>query len=163
MATNAEKTSTRLKKRVMTVDADPEILQILEVNLTHANLKVIPVGNGAEALLKASSERPDIIILDAALPDMDSTEICQQLKESQQTSHIPIIVIGIESLSGEAKAKVVGLADHSLNKPFDPKEVVSLVKAYLKRKERAEHLDQLTGLLSQTQIYNEITSLIEQN
>ena len=163
MATNVEKTSTRLKKRVMTVDADPEILQILEVNLTHANLKVIPVGNGAEALLKASSVRPDIIILDAALPDMDSTEICQQLKESQQTSHIPIIVIGIESLSGEAKAKVVGLADHSLNKPFDPKEVVSLVKAYLKRKERAENLDQLTGLLSQTQIYNEITSLIEQN
>ena len=163
MTTNADKTLTQLKKRVMTVDADPEMLQILEVNLTHANLKVIPAGNGAEALLKASTERPDIIILDAALPDVESAEICQQLKESQQTSHIPIIIIGIESLSRESKAKVIGLADHSLNKPFEPKEVVSLVKAYLKRMERAENLNQLTGLPGQTQIYNEITSLIEQN
>ena len=57
MTTNADKTSTQLKKRVMTVDADPEMFQILEVNLTHANLKVIPTGNGAEALLKASTER----------------------------------------------------------------------------------------------------------
>jgi len=95
MTTNADKISTQLKKRVMTVDADPEMIQILEVNLAHANLKVIPAGNGAEALLKASTERPDIIILDAALPDVDSAEICQQLKESQQTSHIPIIIIGI--------------------------------------------------------------------
>jgi len=163
MTTNADKTSAQLKKRVMTVDADPEMLQILEVNLTHANLKVIPAGNGAEALLKASTERPDIIILDAALPDMESAEICQQLKESQQTSHIPIIIIGIESLSRESKAKVIGLADHSLKKPFEPKEVVSLVKAYLKRMERAENLNQLTGLPGQTQIHNEITSLIEQN
>ena len=163
MTTSADKTSTQLKKRVMTVDADPEMLQILEVNLTHDNLKVIPAGNGAEALLKASSERPDIIILDATLPDVDSTEICQQLKGSQKTSHIPIIIIGIESLSREVKAKVIGLADHSLNKPFDPEEVVSLVRAYLKRMERAENINQLTSLPNQTQIYNEITSLIEQN
>jgi len=163
MTTNADKTSTQLKKRVMTVDGDPEIIQILEANLTHANLKVIPAGNGAEALLKTSIERPDIIILDAALPDVDSAEICQQLKESQQTSHIPIIIIGIESLSREAKAKVIGLADHSLNKPFDPKELVSLVKAYLTRMERAENISQLTGLPNQTQIHNEITNLIEQN
>lgn len=163
MATNANKASTQLKKRVMAVDADTEVIQILEVNLTYANLEVIPAGNGAEALLKASTEKPDIIILDAALTDLDSAEICLQLKESQQTSHIPIIIIGIESLNKEAKAKVMGLADHSLNKPFDPKEVVSLVKAYLTRMERAENINQLTGLPNQTQIYNEITSLIEQN
>ncbi len=163
MTTNADKKSTQLRKRAMVVDADPEVIQILEVNLTHANLKVIPAGSGVEALFKASSERPDIIILDASLPDVNIAEVCQQLKESQQTNHIPIIMIGIDSLSREAKAKVIGLVDHSLNKPFDPKELVSLVKAYLTRIERAENISQLTGLPNQTQIHNEISNLIEQN
>ncbi|RLC63228.1 MAG: hypothetical protein DRI01_05600 [Chloroflexi bacterium] len=163
VTTNAGRASTRPKKRVLAVDADPEVIQILEVNLTFSNLEVISAGNGAEALLKASAERPDIIILDAVLPDMDSAEICQQLKGSSQTSHIPLIIIGIESLSRETKAKVIDLADHCLKKPFDPKEAVSLVKAYLTKMERAENISKLTGLPNQTQIYNEITSLIEQN
>ncbi|MFQ5798783.1 MAG: response regulator, partial [Bacteroidota bacterium] len=144
------------------VDSDPEVVHILEVNLAHADLEVISARNGAEALLKASTERPDVILLDAALPDTEGFEICRQLRESQETSHIPVIIVGAESQSKKRTAKIVGGADHYLTKPFDPKEVVALVKAYLKRKERAENINPLTGLPNQLQVNNEITGLIEQ-
>ena len=163
MNTNVNKTSILPKKRVMTVGADPEVNQILEVNLTHANLGIIQAGSGTEALSKVSTERPDIVILDAPLLDVDIIEICQQIKENPQTSHIPVIIMGMESFSSKDKAKIIDLADYVLNKPFDPKEVVSIVKTYLKGIERSENIDQLTGLPNQTQIYNEITSLIDKN
>ncbi len=157
------KTSTLPKKIVMTVGADTEVNHILEVNLTHANLGVIEARSGTEALTKVLTERPDIVILDAPLLDVDIAEICQKLKESPQTSHIPVIILGIESISSEDKAGIIDLADYALEKPFDPKEIVSIVKTYLKGIERSENIDQLTGLPNQIQIYNEIATLINQN
>jgi len=151
------------KKIVLTASADPEVNQILEVNLTHANLGVIQAGSGTEALAKISTERPDIVIFDAPFYDVDTAEICQQLKESPQTSHIPVIIMGTESIRGKDKDRIIDLVDHVIKKPFDPKEVVAIVEAYLKGIERSENIDPLTGLPNQIQIYHEIASLIDQN
>ena len=145
------------------MDYDPEVTHILEVNLTYANLEVITARNGVEALIKASTETPDIILLGDAFPDLDSLEICRRLKESPQTSHIPVIIISAESQSEKRTAKTVGEPDHYITKPFDPKEVVALVKAYLKQMERAENINPLTGLPNQTQVDSELTGLIERN
>ncbi len=163
MSASATEHHAPLRKRVLTVDADPEVIQILDVNLTHANLEVIPATSGAEALSKAATERPDIILLNTNLPDMDTAEICRQLKESPQTSYIPTIVIGVDGLNKKAKVKVLDLADYSLSKPFDIKETVSVVRAYLTKAERAENISRLTGLPNQTQVGNEISALLEQN
>jgi len=163
MFQNISRTAHLPKKTVMTASAEPEVNQILEVNLTHANLGVIQAGSGTEALSKISTERPDIVIFDAPFFDVDILEICQQLKESPQTSHIPVIIMGTESISSEDKDKIIDLVDYVMKKPFDPKEVVAIVKAYLKGIERSENIDQLTGLSNQIQIYNEIASLIDQN
>ena len=148
--------------KVLSVNSDPEVSRILEVNLTHANLDVISAQSGAEALSKINTEKPDIILLDPDLPDVDGIEICQQLKESPQTVHIPVILINAKT---QRKARTVMAADsanHHIAKPFDPKEVVALVLACLKRKEQAENINPLTGLPNQIQVSNEITGLIEQ-
>jgi diguanylate cyclase (GGDEF)-like protein len=148
--------------KVLTINRDPEVIRILEVNLTHANLAVISADNGAAALRKAHTEKPDVILLDPALPDMDGLEVCQRLKESQHSNHIPVILIGAK----RSKYKTIMAVDNAVQnipKPFDPKEVVTLVQAYLRRKERTENINPLTGLPNKLQVTNEITELIEQN
>jgi diguanylate cyclase (GGDEF)-like protein len=147
---------------VLVINSDPELLHILEVNLLHANLEVVSAQSGAEVLSKANAEKPDIIILDSILPDIDSTEVCQKLKDSPQTGHIPVIVIGTKNRGKGRAAKAVNGANHYVAKPFDPQEVVTVVLAYLKQKERAENVNPLTGLPNQIQVNRELTELIEQ-
>jgi len=148
--------------KVLAINRDPEVIRILEVNLTHANLDVISADNGAAALHKVHTEKPDVILLDPALPDMDGLEVYQRLKESRYSNHIPVILIGAK----RSKYKTITAIDsavQNITKPFDPKEVVTLVQAYLRRKERAENINPLTGLPNKAQVINEITELIEQN
>ncbi len=148
--------------KVLTINRDLEITRILEVNLAHANLEVISADSGADALRKAHTEKPDVILLDPALPDMDGLEVCRRLKESQHSNHIPVILICAKK--GKYK-NITGMdgAVHYITKPFDPKEVVALVQSYLRRKERAENINPLSGLPNKFQVTNEITGLIEQN
>jgi response regulator RpfG family c-di-GMP phosphodiesterase len=143
----------------MVVDSDPEIIQILKANLTHANLDVISACNGNEALTKATREQPEVIILDAILPDLDSTEVCRRLKESRQTAHVPVIAIGTQA---ESESKIACEVEHYVAKPFVPSEVVSLVEACFKRMEQNRNTNPLTGLPNQIEINKELTVLIEQ-
>lgn len=155
--------STRKAETILAVNSDPEVIRILEANLTHANLKVISAQSGAEALGKVYTDKPDIIIIDSDLPDIDGIEICQQLKESQHTSHIPVILISDKNQKKSATTKVLNDANHYITKPFDPKEVVAVVQTYLKQKERAENINPLTGLANQVQVSKELIGLIKQN
>jgi diguanylate cyclase (GGDEF)-like protein len=162
MTATTDKVLTQAARTILAVDNDPEMANILEVNLTHANFEVISARNGAEALIKASTERPDIILIDDELPDLDAAEICQRLKESKQTSNIPVIVVGAETPKKGA-ARAIGGATSYITKPFDPANVVTLIRACLRRVERLENLHPLTGLPNQIQVINELTGLIEQN
>ncbi|HEY40935.1 MAG TPA: response regulator [Dehalococcoidia bacterium] len=163
MAISANRMSRQKRRKVMVVDHDLEVVRILEVNLAHANLEVISARSGAQALTKAVSENPDIILLDAVLPDNESLEVCRQLKESQQTSHIPVIIIGSDGEGDGGKTDVVNGADQYITKPFDPNEIVIMVEAYFRKMERDANTDLLTGLPNHIQAHSEITSLIEQN
>lgn len=161
MIASAGEPSTPRKRTVLVIDHDPEVLGILEVNLAHANLGVITARNGLEALIKASTERPDIILLDDEVFDLENTDICWRLKELQQASHIPLIVVGTESKKRTAEG--VDGPDNYVTKPFDPKEVVALVETCLKQRERVENVNPLTGLSNLSQVNSEITNLIERN
>jgi len=153
---------TQKAGKVLTVDSDPEVTRILEVHLSHANFDVISAQSGAEALTQVDIKKPDIIILDPALPDIDGIEICHQLKELPQTSHIPIILISARTRRENRAIKTANGADHHIIKPFDPKEVVALVQAYLTQKGRAENINPFTGLPNQIQMNQEIAGLIRQ-
>ncbi len=148
---------------VLVANSDPELLHILEVNLLHANLNVVSTMRGAEALERAYTVRPDIIILDTALPDIDLTEAYRKLKEFPPTSFTPVIAIGSRNHKKGRTTREIYDANHYIAKPFDPPKVVAVVLAFLKQKERAENTDPFTGLANQDQVNRELAGLIEQN
>jgi diguanylate cyclase (GGDEF)-like protein len=149
-------------RKVLVVDDDPEVIQILGVNLAHANFDVISARNGAEALAMATKERPDLILLDIVLPDLDGLDVCRQLKESPQTRHIPVIVISAKTESEDRIASIAAGVEHYITKPFAPAEVVAMVQASFKRLEQDESANPLTCLVNRTQINSRIAAQIKQ-
>ncbi len=151
--TTAQKTG-----KVLIINSDPEISRILEVNLAHANLDVVSAQSGTEALHKIHHDKSDIIILDPALPDIECSEICHQIKEA--TGDVPIILLSAKSKKRNQTTKVEDIAVRYITKPFDPKEVVALVQGYLMHKERMVNIDPQTGLANRMQVSKEIAKLI---
>lgn len=120
-------------RTILVVDDDPGVIQILEVNLRHSNFEVISAMNGAQALDKASREKPDLILLDVILPDLDGLDVCRYLKQSRQTSKIPVIMISAKVESQDIRAGIAAGAEEYITKPFAPSEVVALVQTHLRR------------------------------
>jgi sigma-B regulation protein RsbU (phosphoserine phosphatase) len=132
---------------VLVVDDDVNIRRLLEINLSHEGYEVITAGNGKEALEKAFSHRPDLVILDRMMPVMDGMEACRRLRENPNTKEIPIIMV---TALRETIDKVSGLsigADDYITKPFDPDEVMARVKTMLRRARRTEYLNPLMSVL----------------
>lgn len=122
-----------VQQKILIVDDESDILTLLGYNLKQAGYKVLPAGDGPEALEMAESEHPDLILLDIMLPSMDGTEVCRRLKGNERTSAIPVIML---TAKGEEVDRIVGLelgAEDYITKPFSPRELVLRVKAVLKR------------------------------
>lgn len=130
--------------KVLVVYADPEIRRILEVNLAHANLEVVLAKSGVAALERICRDKSDVVILDQELLDMEMGDIFRRIKEL--SGDVPVILIGSRSKKRNTAAKADEIAVSYVAKPFDPGEVVALVKGYLMHKERTMNIDPLTGL-----------------
>ncbi|MCC7576285.1 MAG: response regulator [Methanomethylovorans sp.] len=114
--------------RVLVVDDEPAIVDLMELYLK-SDYEIIRAYNGKEALEKARSEKPSVIILDVMMPDMNGYEVCKVLKTSVETQFIPIIMV--TALSGKDE-KIKGLesgADEFLSKPANRLELVTRVKS----------------------------------
>ena len=139
---------TQKAGKILAVDSDPEVIRILGVNLTHANLEFVSAQSGVEAIDKTFSERPDIILLGPPLPDIDVKDIYQQLQRSPQTNQIPIIVIS----STKSKPIVTNEAEngsiHYITRPFDPNEIVNLVQTHLRQKKSIQNIREKLDELS---------------
>ncbi|MFJ7934869.1 response regulator transcription factor [Sporosarcina sp. NPDC096371] len=123
--------STAKQKKVLIVDDEQPIRTLLEYNLKQAQYETISAADGEEAVQKAESEKPDLILLDLMLPKMDGIDVCKTLR--QRGVDIPIIML---TAKGDELDKVLGLemgADDYMTKPFSPREVVARVKAVLRR------------------------------
>jgi len=120
-----------MSNRILVVDDEEFILTLIEFNLQQAGFEVITAMDGEVALHKATTERPDLIILDLMLPKMDGMEVCKELR--LQRSMTPILML---TAKDDEFDKVLGLelgADDYMTKPFSPREVVARVKAILRR------------------------------
>ena len=118
--------------RILIVDDEPPIVDVLAYNLKRANYEVITAYDGQEALDKARAEQPDLIVLDLMLPGVDGLDVCRRLR---QESGVPIIM---RTARVEEADRVVGLelgADDYVTKPFSPRELVARVRATLRRAE----------------------------
>lgn len=153
--------TTQKAGKILAVNSDPEVIRILGVNLTHANMEFISAQSGVEAIDKTFSERPDIILLGPPLPDMDTNDIYLRLQRSPQTNQIPIIVIGSTKSMSFAANQAENGTIHYITKPFDPNEIVYLVQTHLRQRRRVENVHPLTGLPNQSQVALEMAELID--
>ena len=122
-----------MPSKVLIVEDDPDIVDILSYNLKQADLKVTSVPDGSSALAEVKRRLPDLILLDLMLPKVDGLEVCRLLKSEPETKNVPIIMI---TAKGEEVDRIVGLelgADDYITKPFSPREVVLRVRSVLKR------------------------------
>lgn len=119
-----------MHEKILVVDDEPEIVELLSDYLAAEGYSVTPASNGREALEKAKAERPDLVLLDIMMPALDGFEVCRILRAQ---SNIPIIMLSAKQQEGD---KVLGLglgADDYIAKPFSPREVVARVRAQLRR------------------------------
>ena len=121
------------KKKVLIVEDEKDIVEMIEYNLEKAGYATISVLNGKDAQAAAKKERPDLVILDLMLPDMDGFDICKELKGNELTVKIPVIMLTAKSQEAD---KIAGLelgADDYMTKPFSPRELVARIRAVLRR------------------------------
>ena len=122
-------------KTVAIVDDERDILEIVSAALTKEGFKIKTFRDGGDFMLSLNSFKPDLILLDLALPGMDGIEICKRLKNSSRTSSIPVIMVTARTTEIDV---VLGLeigADDYVTKPFSPRELTARVRAVLKRGE----------------------------
>jgi two-component system phosphate regulon response regulator PhoB len=115
------------------MDDEPEAVELVELNLKNAGFDVTTAADGAQALKKARSAQPDLIVLDLMMPEIDGLEVCKILRRDPATARIPIIMLTAKAAEVD---RIVGLelgADDYVTKPFSPRELVLRVKKVLRR------------------------------
>jgi DNA-binding response OmpR family regulator len=125
-------TSKPQNQKILVVDDEERIARFIRLNLEHDGFQVVEAYRGQEAMDKLRTTLPDLMLLDIMMPDMDGFEV---LKLVREVSDVPVIML---TAKGEEDDKVKGLelgADDYITKPFSPRELVSRVKAVLRRSE----------------------------
>jgi len=121
------------RSKILLVDDEIDTLLPLKRSLEVEDYIVVGAGNGPEALIKAKTEIPDIILLDLMMPEMDGYEVCEKLKKDPVTKNIPVIIL---TAKDAVRDKVKGLdigADDYVTKPFNLNELKARVKSVLRR------------------------------
>jgi DNA-binding response OmpR family regulator len=118
--------------KILVVDDEPDAIELIKFNLKAAGYEVITAADGEEALKKARSVLPELIILDLMLPEVDGLEVCKILRRDPRASAIPIIMLTAKAAEID---RVLGLelgADDYVTKPFSPRELILRVKRLLR-------------------------------
>lgn len=122
-----------MSEKILIVDDDIDSLKLISLMLQRHGYDVVAASAGIQALSKASSDYPDLIILDIMMPDMDGYEVCRRLRADEHTRNIPVIMFTAKILVDDKVAGFEAGADDYLTKPIHPAELASRVKAILAR------------------------------
>ena len=119
------------KPRILVVDDEPDVVEVIERALESEQFEVIPAYDGLSALDLAESEGPDLILLDIMMPMMSGYEVIEQLKVNPQTQRIPVVCLtSAHTVDARARCKQAG-ATALVMKPFSPAELVAQIRRYL--------------------------------
>lgn len=113
--------------RILVVEDDHVIRELLVVNLTMEGHEVVTAADGSEALAMIDDERPDVVLLDMMLPGVDGWEVTARVKGDPATSAIPIVALSARAMQADIDRGTEVGVDHYVTKPFDPIELMRLV------------------------------------
>ncbi|MEM9888173.1 MAG: response regulator transcription factor [Bacteroidota bacterium] len=149
------------KKKILIVDDEPDILEILKFNLDKEGYLTFTASNGEEAIQVAEKERPDLVILDIMMPKMDGVEVCRQLRQKDKfkQTFIAFLTARDEDYSQIAALDVGG--DDYITKPIRPRVLVSRIKALLRRSRQEEDVEETSITLGDLIIDKERISVIK--
>lgn len=123
-------------KKILIVEDEKDILQLVKLYLEKEGYRTVTASTGSEGLAQVRSEKPDLLVLDLMLPEIDGLEICKRLRSAPDTAMLPIIML---TAKAEESDTIIGLelgADDYVTKPFSPKTLVARIKALFRRLER---------------------------
>jgi two-component system, OmpR family, alkaline phosphatase synthesis response regulator PhoP len=130
--------SVAVEQKILVIEDERDILDLVRHYLEKEGFRTRTAADGVTGLAAARQERPDLIVLDLMLPNMDGLELCKKLQADPATALTPVIML---TAKADETDRIVGLelgADDYLTKPFSPKELVARVKALLRRAKQRE-------------------------
>jgi DNA-binding response OmpR family regulator len=125
-----------MKKKILVVDDEDDILQFLELVLREKGYEVVTAAGGQEALTRAQIEKPDLVLLDIMMPQMDGWEVLKLLRVDDETAQIPVAMLSART---EAKDRVQGLQEGAVDyicKPFALQELLDKIGTIFQAEER---------------------------
>ncbi|MBU3958333.1 MAG: response regulator [Candidatus Omnitrophica bacterium] len=150
-----------VKPRILLVDDDPGILDVLEISLSEENYEILKANDGEEALRIINSQPLDLVLLDYAMPKMNGRQVCLEVKKNILLQHLPVIMV---TGKGEVSDRIDGIdagADDYIVKPFEPKELLARIRMILRRTERDLDANPLTRLPGNVSILSELSRRID--
>ena len=130
--------TTHAPKKILIVEDEADIAQLVKLYLEKDRFRTTIASTGSEGLTMIKANRPDMVILDLMLPEMDGLEICKKIRTAPETALLPVLML---TAKAEESDTIIGLelgADDYVSKPFSPKVLVTRVKALFRRLERAD-------------------------
>jgi pilus assembly protein CpaE len=142
-----------MPEKILIVDDDLDTLKLVGLILQRHGYDLVAANGGLPALQKAAAERPDIILLDLMMPDLDGYEVTRRLRADTSLAHIPIIMFTAKTMLDDKVAGFEAGADDYLTKPTHPSELIAHVKALLARSQgpraaQAADRGRMVGFLS---------------
>lgn len=143
------------KAKVLVADDEPLIREFLHQVLTDSGYEVVTVADGVEALVAAERERPDLILLDIKMPNLDGLDTCRELRKRPVTKHCRIIMLTAYDTRDRLEESIVAGADDFLGKPVDLTELQIRVRSMLKVKDMADEVERLEAYIRSMQALRE--------
>jgi diguanylate cyclase (GGDEF)-like protein len=149
------------RKKILIVDDSDFFAKVIENMLIPADYNVVRASSGEDGLRLVREEKPDLVLLDIVMPDMNGFEVCRILRESESNNLMPIIMLTAQN---DQEDKLIGLelgADDYIVKPFNNRELLSRIKNTLRRIDRNRDANPLTGLPGNLEIQRELNYRID--
>jgi len=133
MSSEREQPRERIRQKVLVVEDEGDIRELIRYNLSQEGFAVEEAADGAEALDRIDRRLPDLLLLDLMLPRMSGLELCRRLRSEPATASLPIIILTARGAEVDRVLRLELGADDYVVKPFSPRELVARVKAVLRR------------------------------
>jgi two-component system alkaline phosphatase synthesis response regulator PhoP len=149
--------------KILLVDDEPDILEIVGYNLSQEGYRVVTANNGREAIVMAKKERPQLIIMDVMMPEMDGMEACENIRKIPELAQVIITFLTARSEDYSQLAGFEVGADDYITKPIKPKLLISKIKALLRRLKNEENKNTETLNIGNIEISREEYKIIKDN